>query len=86
MLVVYTDYRIEEDEQGNITYIPGFKLGDGNAYLIDKPFLGEDVREALQAHLDDLVVHITQEERETWNDKLNYKDPGNSDLLEFTRD
>ncbi len=85
VLIVYTDYRTETDEQGNIKYIPGFKIGDGNAYLIDKPFIGDDMREDFKKHIEDMVVHITQDEREFWNNKLNYVEP-EDDLLEFTRD
>lgn len=81
MLVIYTDYSV--DESGN--NIPNFKIGDGNAYLIDKPFIGEDTREALIEHINDSAAHVTAQERVFWNNKLNYNDP-EGDLLEFTRD
>ena len=84
MLVVYTDYQSYEDEQGNIVYVPGFKIGDGNAYLIDKPFVGEADSKLLQKHLEDTGVHIQPGEREFWNNKLNYEEP-EGDLLIFTR-
>lgn len=84
MLVVYTDYKQIDDGQGNITYVPGIKVGDGNAYLIDKPFITESLDKELTEHINDMVKHITQEEREFWNNKLNYVEP-EDDLLEFTR-
>lgn len=84
MLVVYTDYQSYEDEQGNIVYVPGFKIGDGNAYLIDKPFVGEADSKLLRKHLEDTGVHIQPGEREFWNKKLNYEEP-EGDLLIFTR-
>lgn len=43
------------------------------------------MREDLRKHIEDMVVHITQDEREFWNKKLNYVEP-EDDLLEFTRD
>lgn len=84
MLVIYTDYQSYEDDQGNIVYVPGFKIGDGNAYLIDKPFVGEADSKLLQEHIEDIGVHIQPGEREFWNNKLNYNEP-EGDLLEFTR-
>ena len=85
MIVVYTDYQQKIDEStGEIIYIPGFKIGDGNAYLIDKPFIGDDIRDLLMEHIEDTGIHIQPGEREFWNNKLNYEEP-ESDLLEFTR-
>lgn len=85
MLVVYTDFSSYEDaETGEIHYIPGFKIGDGNAYLIDKPFLSDDIRMTLINHINNGTIHITAEERDTWNNKLNYEEVVD-DLLEFTR-
>lgn len=45
--------------------IPGFKVGDGVTYLIDIPFA--DTKYA--QHIKDQTQHITQEEREFWNNK-----------------
>ena len=84
MLVVYTDFQVIEDEQGNKTYVPSFKIGDGNAYLIDKPFIGAADSKLLQEHIEDTGVHVQPGEREFWNNKLNYVEP-EVDLLEFTR-
>ena len=83
MLVVYTDYQSYE-EKGHIVYVPGFKIGDGNAYVVDKPFVGEADTKILQEHLKDTGVHIQPGEREFWNNKLNYEEP-EGDLLRFTR-
>lgn len=83
IIYVYSDYA--QDEQGND--IPGIKLGDGNAYLIDKPFLGTELKDALLEHLENTVVHITQAERESWNHKITCDDSiaQGSDMLVFTR-
>lgn len=61
-LYVYTNY--DEDEHGNL--IAGFKLGDGNSYLIDSPFLDENY----YAHIRDNNIHITPEERKRWNEHV----------------
>lgn len=84
MLVVYTDYESYVDEHGETVYVPGFKIGDGNAYLIDKPFVGEADRQLLNEHIQNTEVHIQPGERIFWNNKLNYEEP-ESDLLVFTR-
>ena len=82
MIVVYTDYQ----EIGG-RWIPGIKIGDGNAYLINKPFIGEGVADILRLHLEDMTRHITEAERQKWNNKLNFTTPEiNSDLLVFNRD
>lgn len=87
-LYVYVnkDYYIHD---GQITYVPGLKIGDGNAYLIDKPFIDDVIKYTLAQHMNDTLVHIQPGEREKWNNKLNYIDPEATlypDLLEFTRD
>lgn len=59
-LYFYTDYQ----QVGGVN-IAGLKLGDGTSYLIDLPF--EDAQ--FQEHISDTIIHITQEEREFWNNK-----------------
>lgn len=74
-ICMYTDYAVID----GITYY-GIKIGDGSAYLIDLPFVGEDVRNLvlgkLAEHEQDSVAHITSEERAFWNNKLNYEVSG----------
>lgn len=85
-IYVYTDkdYILNPDHT-SITYVPGIKIGDGNAYLIDKPFITAAIEAKLIKHIDDVLKHIQPGEREKWNNKLNYIDPGNTDMLTFTR-
>lgn len=78
-IYIYSDYR--QNEQGQ--NIAGFKVGDGSAYLIDMPF----TEESLYEHIDNTVIHITQEEREFWNNKVRcFIDPLNEHNLIFTTD
>lgn len=62
-LYVYTDY--QTDSQGR--RIAGIKVGDGNAYVPDLPFIDEVYME----HISDTTIHVTPEEKAFWNNKLN---------------
>ena len=45
---IYTDYKRKVNSDETVTLIPGIKIGDGKAYLIDLPFVGTgDVDELL---------------------------------------
>lgn len=50
-IYIYTDY--SQDEQGRD--IPALKIGDGNAYVIDLPFMAS----------------VTEADREFWNSKVS---------------
>lgn len=63
-LYVYTDHIVDGD-----LVIPGFKVGDGGAYLIDLPFTDAEYYK----HIMDETIHITQAERDDWNDKISCK-------------
>ena len=76
-IYIYTDY--DHDQEGN--EIPGVKIGDGKAYLIDMPFLDE----AMRIHMLDRAIHITEEERQFWNNKVRcYMVDDDEDTLIFT--
>lgn len=78
-IYVYTDH--DQDGEGND--IPGFKLGDGMAYLIDIPFVTQN----MENHIKDVIRHITQDERNFWNDKVRcYISMDNEENLVFTTD
>ena len=69
-IVIFTDKEtIEQD--GEVIPIPGIKVGDGKAYALDLPFV-DSGSEALKEHMADGEIHINQEERTRWNNKLNY--------------
>lgn len=63
VLYVYTDYK--QDESGK--NIPGFKMGDGNAYVADLPFSSA----MFDMHMNNTDIHITAAEREKWNNKVS---------------
>lgn len=61
------------------------KIGDGSAFIVDLPFIGEQdiqtLREALQRHMEDMTAHVTEREKEFWNNKLNYEVSGDTLVL-----
>lgn len=71
-ICIYTDHAVIDD----VVYY-GIKIGDGLAYLIDLPFVGDDVRDfvlqKLAEHEHNKVAHVTSEDRAFWNNKLNYE-------------
>jgi len=81
-IVVYVDKTVI----GNKVY-PGIKIGDGNSYVVDLPFFGEDATKMLTdliiAHIENDEVHVTQAEKAFWNNKLNYDVVG--EVLVFNR-
>lgn len=81
-IVIYLDRSIIDD----IAY-PGVKIGDGNAYVADLPFIGDDTMiallSAIRDHVGNLDIHVTSEEKERWNNKLNYEIHGEE--LTFTK-
>jgi len=74
-IIIYTDHGTISDEFGENVNVPGIKIGDGDAYLIDLPFVNADVRyqilTELRLHSGNTEIHVTSEEKEFWNNKLN---------------
>ena len=66
-IIVYLDYQTD----GNGVTYPGIKIGDGNAYLVDLPFVTENIENILNAHIADTGIHVTAAEKTFWNNKLN---------------
>lgn len=65
-MIIYTDAYTVDNEP-----YPGFKVGDGLAYLADLPFQDDDLRSILEDHLNNAIIHITNSERATWNNKVS---------------
>jgi len=81
-ILVYTD---KETISQNKT-VAGIKIGDGLAYGIDLPFIGDDIAENLLNHINDTTVHITAAERIKWNNKINCENTVSGETLVLTRD
>lgn len=90
-IIIYSDYAAKtiDDGEGNITEvaIPGIKIGSGNAYVQDLGFVGENVLNELLNHINDQIRHITSQERDKWNKKLNIDDTNEvqNEILIFNR-
>lgn len=76
-VIIYTDYAKVDGVN-----VPAFKIGDGLAYLVDLPFVSDDIRDRLIKHIQDMARHISDEERSAWNNKVRcYLD---GDTIVFT--
>ncbi len=72
-IYLYSDW--QENEQGQ--KIAGVKVGDGLAYLIDIPFQDG----AYFEHIYNSIIHITEAEREFWNNKVRCYIDANNQLV-----
>ncbi len=79
-IIIYTDKSVKDGVN-----IPGIKIGDGVAYCIDLPFVGDDTLYTLTTHINNTSMHITDAERTFWNNKLNYNDNVVEENLQLTR-
>lgn len=74
-IIIYTD-RDHIEVDGQLVDVPAFKVGDGNAYVVDLPFTDAATVQAMINHINDTSVHVTQQEKQFWNNKLNYSMSG----------
>lgn len=83
-IYVYTDYTVVNNNDVDI-FVPNIKIGDGNAYLIDNPFITTSVEKLINLHINDTIQHITAEERTIWNNKIRcYLSENNNETIVFT--
>lgn len=84
-IIVYTD-AFSTVVDGQQKDMPAIKIGDGRSYIADIEFLGQYESQIMLDHINDNVRHITQQEREHWNNKLNFAaEPVVNETLIFTR-
>lgn len=80
VVYVYTDHE-SKTVDGKTMDIPGIKIGDGKAYLIDLPFTDT----LMMDHIRNSGIHVTQNEKNFWNNKVRcYIDATNDSNLIFT--
>ena len=83
-IYVYTDYAVTKNGEKDVL-VPNIKIGDGNAYLIDNPFVATSIEEIVDLHVNDTTQHITEEERRAWNNKVEcHLSEGDSETIVFT--
>ena len=80
-IIVYTDYEtktwtVEEygEEVMKTALIPNIKIGDGNAYVQDLPFVDTNLRDTLMEHINNQDIHVTLQDKLFWNNKINVDD------------
>lgn len=76
-IIIYDDYKTITYEEGGLTLtknVPGIKIGTGNAYVQDLPFIGEDLTQRIFNHMDDQSIHVSESEKEYWDNKVNIDD------------
>ena len=82
-IIVYNDYKTiikEIDGESVQVQIPGMKIGDGQAYVQDLPFVDAELRDKIMNHITNPEVHVTLQEKLFWNNKLNVND--NAELVD----
>ncbi len=98
-IIIYDDYKTVEttNQYGEAVtrYIPGIKIGSGNAYVQDLQFVGDELRDKLMAHIENQEMHVLLGERAFWNSKVDIIDDSeylvanneeDDEVLTFTRD
>lgn len=76
MLYVWLDRSTYEGQN-----IPGVKVGDGGAYVLDLPFVDAEYA----AHIADMKIHVSETDRKQWEGKVTCRiDPHDSEKLIFT--
>ena len=61
------------------------KIGDGSVPIVDLPFINSEdmanIERAIIEHTDNNQIHVTTEDRQFWNAKLNYTINGEELIL-----
>lgn len=86
-IYIYSDHKtVTDPTSGEVTLIPGIKIGDGTSFLKTLPFVTDaTATEAVvivNEHVADSDVHVSDEDRATWNKKVEATvDPDNPEVL-----
>lgn len=88
-IVVWSDHG-KANVGGVEVDVPGFKVGDGNAYNLDLPFVGDDVASRimseLSGHVSNSSIHVSASDRSRWNGSVSVSDSVSGETLVFTRE
>lgn len=75
-IYIYSDAKIYEG-----IAVPDIKIGNGNSYLIDLPFIDDDIYYILSTYMP-----VTVEDKLRWDNKLNCKMDESGHTLIFNRE
>ena len=79
-------YIYEDHSYVNGQLIPAIKIGYGNVYLIDTPFINENAEDFFN-HINNSNMHVTVAEKNFWNGKVScYLEQNDMENLVFTTD
>lgn len=91
-IIIYLDGR-QIEKNGQLINLPTVKIGDGFAYVQDLPFIDDDTRDSLLAHIGDALMHVSSENRQFWDHKVDIDDTAETvdgrledETLIFSRD
>lgn len=85
-IYIYSNHSYINDENDNRIPIPAIKIGDGTSYLIDMPFMGADILGSLSNHINNQTIHVSNEDRVFWNNKVtSFVDENNPETLILTK-
>ena len=65
MIYIYTY------NEGQMPKPPKIKIGDGKAYIIDLPFITDQLQDRIDMHIANMNMHVSPTDRAFWNNKLN---------------
>jgi hypothetical protein len=90
-VIIYTDYKIVQREINGVVknvFVPGIKIGDGQTYVQDLPFVDDELRDMLMEHINNQDIHVTLQQKLFWDNKLNVVDTAEliDGTLIFNRD
>jgi len=72
-IIIFLDKETFVKDNKTVT-VPGIKVGDGDAYNLDLPFVGDEILEQLMDHIFNDSIHTTSAEKSFWNNKINCND------------
>ncbi len=75
-IYIYSNYKQDLSKD-----VAGIKIGDGNSYLADLPFIDT----LYSQHIENQDIHVTIQDKNKWNEKVTIDESSvDSELLIFT--
>lgn len=57
--------------EGQMPKPPKIKIGDGISYIVDLPFVTDQLQDRIDMHIANIDMHVSPFDRAFWNNKLN---------------
>lgn len=83
-IIIYLNHKEIIIDTNKRVSVSGIKIGDGTSYLIDLPFMG-DIDYTVKEHITNANIHVSQEDRNLWNNKINCLDNIQNEVLFLNR-